>query len=288
LTVAHLGADVAAFVDGQLSGPDMEAARRHLDECQRCRTAVQQQVTLKNRMRGVPEPSLPPGLFACLSQLPDASITHESFWSRLRRSRPARIGVAIVGASLAVVVVAYSIGGVRETVGDRVAPAADKYTADFTSSSATQASATDGHAVMSPAMMSRLDAAGWPCHETLAGGMHRVRAVMLEHGQVVSLTYADSTHRLDLFEQNGALDAGALHGFDKRTVSDAKVWVRDGIPTVVTWDHDGVVYTLVTDAGQDRIERALTELPTPPPEHSPAQRIGDGLDRMATWITPAA
>ena len=286
--VAHLGADVAAFVDGQLSEPDMDAARHHLDECERCRTAVQQQAALKNRMRGVPEPELPPGLFACLSQLPGASITQESLWSRLRRSTPARVGVAILGASLAVVVVAYSLGGVRETVGDRVTPAADKYTADFVSPTTAQAASAHGPGSMSEATMSRLNAAGWPCHETLAGDMHRVGAVLQQHGQVISLTYANSSHRLDLFEQNGALDADALHGFDKRTISNAKVWVRDGIPAVVTWDHDGVVYTIVTDAGEQHIARVLTELPTAAPSGSPARRISDGFDRMATWITPAA
>ncbi len=287
--MSHLGVDVAAFVDGQLSGPVMAAARRHLEECDRCRNAVRQQEALKSRMSTVSAPTLSPELLACLSRLPGSSIGHESIWSRVRRSRSARVGVALFGASLTVVFVAYSIGGVRETIGDSVTPVADQYTADFISPSATVSPSTATTASdVTATTMSRLDASGWPCHDTLAGDMHRVRATWLDHGQVISLTYANTTHRLQLFEQNGVLDASGLHGFDRRTISDAKVWVRDGIPTVVTWDYDGVVYTVVTNAGKAHIAKALTELPTPDPDSTPAQRIGDGLDRMATWISPAA
>ena len=285
--MTHLGADVAAFVDGQLSGPGMAAARGHLAECERCRTAVHQQESLKSRMGAVAPPSLPPELLACLSRLPGASIGHESVWSRLRRSRSARVGVALIGASLTVVFVAYSLGGVRETVGDSVTPVADKYTADF-SSPTVAAKATGGPSDVTPATMNRLNASGWPCHDTLAGDMHRTKAAWVDQGQVIALTYTNATHRLDLFEQNGVLDAGGLHGFDRRTVNHASVWVRDGIPTVVTWDYDGVVYTVVTDAGKARISKVLAELPTPDPAKSPAKRIGSGFDRMATWISPAA
>lgn len=285
--MAHLGADVAAFVDGQLSGPGMAAARAHLDECERCRIAVHQQESLKNRMSAVAAPSLSPELLACLSRLPGASIGHESLWSRMRRSRSARLGIALAGASLTVVFAAYSLGGVRETVGDGVTPVADKYAADFISPSAVS-KASDSTSQVPPATIDRLNASGWPCHDTLAGDLHRVKAVWLDDGQVISLSYANASHRLELFEQNGVLDPGGLHGFDRRTINDAKVWVRDGIPAVVTWDYDGVVYTVVTDAGPTEIERVLTELPTPDPAGGPAKRIGSGLDRMATWISPAA
>lgn len=105
---------------------------------------------------------------------------------------------------------------------------------------------------------------------------------------MISLTYASATRRLDLIEQNGVLDPRGLHGFDRRTMNGSKVWVRDGIPTVVAWDNDGIVYTLVTDADKTEIDSVLRELPTPAPDENPARRIGDGFDRMATWITPAA
>lgn len=287
--MSHLGADVAAYVDGQLSGRAMAAARQHLHDCERCRTAVFQQEALKSRMSSAPAPELSPEFLACLSRLPRASITRESVWSRVRRSRSVRLGTAFLGGALTVLLVAYSLGGVRETVGDKVTPVADKYTADFTSPTvAHQTKAASGPSDVTPETMSQLEASGWPCHAILAGDLHRVKATWLEHGQVISLTYASATRRLDLIEQNGVLDPRGLHGFDRRSVNGSKVWVRDGIPTVVAWDNDGIVYTLVTDADKTEIDSVLRELPTPAPDENPARRIGDGFDRMATWITPAA
>lgn len=264
----------------------MAAAQRHLADCQACRLAVHQQESLKSRMSAVGAPELPAGLHASLCRLPGADLRGESLWSRLRHSRPARLGVVLIGASLVVTCIAYAIGGVREEVGDRVTPASESYTSDFTSADVRLASAPSA-AELSDATLQRLDAQGWPCHEWL-GDMQRTRAVLLDEGQVVSLTYANDTHRLDLFEQNGALDASGLRGFEQRTIGGAPVWVRAGIPTVATWADDGVVYTVVTDVDRDRLASVIAELPTPAPESGPVGRIGHGLDRMATWLSPAA
>jgi hypothetical protein len=136
--------------------------------------------------------------------------------------------------------------------------------------------------------MNELNEAGWPCHQMLAGDMHRISAEWLDGGRTVSLTYASASYKLSLFEQNGALDPDGLRGFDQRTINHANVWVRDGRPTVVTWDAEGVVYTLVTNAGRAHIASALGELPTRAPDAGPVHRIGTGFDRMATWVLPAA
>lgn len=234
-------------------------------------------------MSAISAPMLSPQFLASLTGLPRASISHESLWSRLRRSRPTRFGAAILGASLTIAVCAYAIGGVRDQIGDTVTPSSDKYAADFFDATAIQ---TKGS--LTPDAMSELDKSGWPCQETLAGDLQRVSAVWLDHGQTIALSYANRTHKLNLFEQNGVLDAGRLAGFDQRTINNASVWVRDGIPTIVTWDYDGVVYTVVTDAGREHISRALAQLPTKPPDGGPFQRIGNGLDRMTAWVSPAA
>lgn len=271
----------------------MAAARRHVDECDDCRTAVRQQEALKARISTVSAPALPPALLAALSGLPQARISKESVWSRLRRSRPARCGVAILGASLAMVVVAYAVGGVREHIGDQVAPAADQYAADFhaapvASASSRQSTGRAGAATLTDATLAQLEASGWPCPDLLAGDFSRVGAAWLDQGQVIALSYANAASKLNVFEQTGALDVNDLHGFDQRTISRARVWVRDGMPTVVTWDHDGIVYTVVTDAGRAHIARVVAQLPTGTPEASPVGRIGAGFDKMATWISPAA
>lgn len=182
---------------------------------------------------------------------------------------------------------AYAIGGVDEEIGDRVTPATEAYTANFTSAAVRLSAAPDDDE-MTPATLERLDEQGWPCHGALAGDMVRTRAVFLDDGGVVALTYANATHKLDLFEQNGALDPEGLRGFTQRTMHGSPVWIRDGLPTVATWANDGVVYTIVTDAGHDRLAQAVAELPTPKPARGPMGRIGNGFDRMATWVMPAA
>lgn len=292
--MTHLGADVAAFVDGQLDDRAMAAARTHVAECDLCATAVRQQHALKARIRTVQTPELPPQLLAALTGLPQARIVKESVWARVCRSRPARCGAALLGASLAVVMVAYGVGGIREQIGDQVTPPTDRYAADFHDSGVTQtlnvrSSDQGSAAALTVQALARLRAAGWPCHETLADGFARVGATWLDQGQVLALSYANGFRKLNVFEQNGALDADGLHGFDRRTVSRAQVWVRDGIPTIVTWGHEGVVYTIVTDAGRAQIARTVAQLPTDDRDRGgTVERIGSGFARMATWLSAAA
>lgn len=234
-------------------------------------------------MSTVSSPSLSPEFLASLSGLPQARISQESLWSRLRRWRSARIGAGILGASITVVVVAYGVGGIHDKVGDSVTPASDRYAADFFGPTTIRATST-----LTPAAMTELNNSGWPCHGTLAGDLHRTGAQWVDDGQTISVTYANTTDKLKLFEQNGSLDADGLQGFDRRTIANADVWIREGMPAIVTWDHDGVVYTLVTDAGRQHIAAALRQLPTSAPDGGPVERIGDGFDKMASWIMPAA
>lgn len=285
--MAHLGVDVAAFVDGQLSVQSMDAARLHLETCAECEKAVRQQEALKSRMSTVSAPKLSPAFLASLSDVPRACHVTESLWDRVRHSKPARFGVALVGASLTVAVVAYAMGGAREQVGDAVTPTAERYAAGFFEAPAP-ATTVQASSALTPDDMNELDDAGWPCHDTLARDMHRTGADWLDNGSTIALTYANGIHRLQLFEQNGSLDTEGLQGFEKRRISNADVWVREGMPRVVTWDHDGVVYTVVTDAGNRHIADVVKELPTPAPDSGTVGRIGDGLDRMTTWIAPAA
>lgn len=62
--MAHLGSEVAAYVDGQLPASAMIAARHHLRECESCALAVLQQSTLKTRVKQVNAPEPPHELLA--------------------------------------------------------------------------------------------------------------------------------------------------------------------------------------------------------------------------------
>ncbi|KQV73932.1 hypothetical protein ASC61_02315 [Aeromicrobium sp. Root344] len=280
--MAHLGADVAAFVDGQLSEPATREALTHLQSCDECAKAVRQQRLLKSRMSTVAAPEPPPGLLASLSSLAAAPPENDSWWVRIRRSAPFRAGVVLASASVAVVMTAYAVGGTDSRVGDEVAPPFNQYAADFFGATAVPA----GH-VIEDATMTKLDGSGWPCLTTLAGDMHRISGAFADHEEVVALSYSNGSSKLNLFEQNGSLDHDSIKDFEPVEMGGSDVWVREGEPMLVTWDDDGVVYTIVTDADRARVEHAVSQLPRGSHDETPTERVRDGLDRMTAWLDAA-
>lgn len=280
--MAHLGADVAAFVDGQLSEPATREALTHLQSCDACAKAVRQQRLLKSRMSTVKAPEPPPGLMASLAGLAAAPPPPDSWWVRVRHSVPFRAGIVLVSASVAVVMTAYAVGGAGQQVGDEVAPPFNSYAADFFGATAVSA----GH-VIEDETMNELDGSGWPCLTTLGGDLHRVSGAFADRGDVVALSYSNGSAKLNLFEQNGSLDRDSVKDFEQTEMGGSNVWVREGEPMLVTWDDDGVVYTIVTDADRGRVEQAVSQLPRGTHEETPTERVRDGLDRMTAWMDAA-
>ena len=276
--MAHLGDDVAAFVDGQLSPGATRAVESHLERCEQCRQAVRQQRLLKSRMGGVGHPEPPPGLVASLSTLPGSPTAQappkHRWWPFLG------MGVVLLGASMAVVAVAYIVGPAEPTA-DEVEPPFDRFAAEFTGSDQRPSGS------MTVAAMAELAKYGWPCHARLGGGLERVSGNYRNGQETVALVYSDGVDTLNLYEQHGALDPAAVEEFDRRVLAERHVWVRDGRPRVVTWHADGVVYTVVTELGDDRLGLAIADLPRGSAQPDPVERIGDGLSRMTTWISPA-
>jgi anti-sigma factor RsiW len=276
--VAHLGDDVAAFVDGQLSPDAMRVAESHLDTCETCRQAVRQQRLLKSRMGGVRHPDPPPGLVASLSTLPHTPTTPSSpihsWWSRLG------VGVVLLGASMAVVAVAYVVGPAGADA-DEVDPPFDRFAAEFTAAGQRPGGS------LTVAAMDELDEYGWPCHARLGGGMERIAGHYRNGQETVALVYSDGIDSLHLYEQGGVLDPSSVESFDRRVLAERQVWVRDGRPRVVTWDAGGVVYTIVTELSDRRLGQAISDLPSSPGQPDPVERIGDGLNRMTTWLAAA-
>lgn len=278
----HLGSDVAAYVDRQLSSSAMHEASTHLMVCDECERAVRQQRLVKSRMSTVAAPEPPAALLASLADLASTPPPGETWWARLTRATPFRAGVVLAGAALAVVATAYTVG-CPERVGDEVAPPFERYVAEFAGPPATvQAGNT-----ITEATMAELDSSGWPCHETLAGDLRRVSGSYTEEGQVVALAYSDGRSSLRLFEQVGVLDRDALDGFVRARLGGSEVWVRGGTPLVLTWDRDGTVFTIVSDADRPRIARAVADLPRTGQEPGPVDRVGDGLTRMSGWLGAA-
>lgn len=280
----HLGADVAAYVDGQLSDAAQRDASAHLESCESCEKAVRQQRLLKSRMSTVATPDPPPALLASLAGLAAAPPTREAWWVRLGRSVPLRAGIVLVSASLAVVATAYAVGGAEQSA-DPVEPPFTAYAAGFSAPPAP--SSSQGGTVITAAAMDDLSDFGWPCHETLAGDLHRVSGAYTGSGDTIALEYTDGSSRLNLFEQTGVLEPASLDGFRSEEIGGTTVWVRPGSPTVVTWDDDWTVFTIVTDVDRARLEQAVTQLPTGAYDPGIAERVGDGLGRMSSWIGAA-
>lgn len=278
----HLGTDVAAYVDGQLSAAAIQDASTHLASCDACERAVRQQRLLKSRMSTVEAPEPPATLLASLAGLAQSPPPREPWLARFGRLVPVRVGVILVGASLAVVAAAYAVGGSESRVGDEVAPSYDGYVADFVGPTAVQAGAT-----ISESDMHELNTSGWPCHPTLAGDLQRTSGAYADDGQSVLLSYTDGQAKLTLVEQNGVLDPRSLNDFSATTMAGAQVWVRQGNPLVVTWDDQGTVYTIVTDVDRARVEQVIRELPTANPSSGPIDRVGDGLNKMTSWMRAA-
>lgn len=296
--MTHLGADVAAFVDGQLPPARELAARRHLEECQRCREVVAEQEHLKRRMaRTTPTAGVPAHLAAALSAVAsDPGEPEPPRRQLLRRSVGA--AAAVMGSSAAVLLLAYVLAPPLPSTGDPVGPDFDAYVTDFVAEAASQrapdvvaaSSAVPGPAssddvALSPAELDELDADGWPCHAMLAGHLERVDGRLVGDA-VVALRYAGEHVQLHLIEQVGRLDDAALDGFQRRTLADSVVWVREGQPNVAAWEADGVVYTVVTDASIPSVTDVVAQLPSTP-DRSTVERVEDGLQRMTDWVSAA-
>jgi Putative zinc-finger len=74
VSVQHLSDEaVAAFADGVLGGSARERARKHVEECAECRTAVRVQREAALALRAAPPPSLPTDLMSRLRSLPQTT-----------------------------------------------------------------------------------------------------------------------------------------------------------------------------------------------------------------------
>lgn len=287
--MAHLDADVAAFVDGQLSPEATEAATRHVQDCARCHEAVAQQRHLKRRMQATSDVRPPASLLASLAQVPTVpEPPAPSVWARVVRSTVWGAAGVLAGASLAVALAAYLAGAPAQGPGDAIVPPVASYAADFHGTDAVgglRPVSSTAQDVMSDARMDDLTANGWPCHGRLGADLERVEGRLQAEG-AVSLVYTDGAGRLALHEQTGVLDADGLSGFSRRTLGDRDVWLRDaGRERILTWDAQGVVYTVVTDVDDARLVPALADLPAPTPRQGLRDRVGHGLDRLADWLT---
>jgi sigma-E factor negative regulatory protein RseB len=140
------------------------------------------------------------------------------------------------------------------------------------------------------AAVRRMRARGWDCPAALPGPLPLVDARRGGDniGRIVHLSYADGLASISVFQQRGDLDRERLDGYELDEVDGRPVWVRAEVPRRVVWASGGTVYTVVADAPERTVDRAVRLLHERAHARGgdPMDRLGRGLDRVVSWFNP--
>ena len=139
--MSHLGRNLSALVDGELSPAERDRAHAHLAGCEQCRAEANALRELKKRMRGLPDAPVSDALARRLMFIGETSAPvplrgHRgplpravSFGGRPRhRGRYLALGAACVVAGVSVT--AFSLGGSPPVPGPRVTPPVEMYSVE--------------------------------------------------------------------------------------------------------------------------------------------------------------
>ena len=124
-----------------------------------------------------------------------------------------------------------------------------------------------------------LQRSGWVCAAEVSGlDLVRLRTDHPDNPDMLHLVYTDGVTTLSLIEQRGRL-AAAPAGSTWNPQLGA--WVREGTPTVASWQSGPVVLTVATDAQADRLAAVLGALPHDPPgDRTTMERVRAGWARI--------
>lgn len=127
--------------------------------------------------------------------------------------------------------------------------------------------------------------AGWDCPDE-AGAMRLLRIETMGRPGALHLTYSDGLSRMSVFEQRGSLADRSLRGFETMLLGGRLVHAREGMPTYVVWEDDGLVFTAVTDGPLDSVGAVVRNAPAWETERGFWARVGSGMARLGGWVTP--
>lgn len=132
---------------------------------------------------------------------------------------------------------------------------------------------------------------GWRLPNGLPGGfaLYSARAVKSDASgdpSVVQLAYTDGLFAVSLFAQRGRLDAAAMGDFSKTLVGKNTAYSKPGLYRHVIVDAGDMVYTLVSDAPDTKVDEIISSLPHHSADPGLLSRVARGIDRVATWINP--
>lgn len=313
--MTHLEERVTALVDGRLTPDATERALVHLAECARCRVAVAAERATRRALREAPDPApssellsrllamggpagplaprpghvpgaprpvpLPPPGAPWLTRPPGRT---DGVRSRRRRAlRSAALGVVSV-ASLGLVGLLL-VG----TVASRQEPVA--------LGTASLVPGVQPAAGSPPGTVDRLDDAelaalrddGWPCPESLAGGLPLVDAHSIDTGDVpvLHLRYSDGRATVSVVEQRGELDAAQATAFSQ-AIRAGTAGRRD-VPWHAIWQSGDVVVAVVAEGPPQVLSKAVETLPPAGPVDDPDvgwwDRVGRGADVVAALLS---
>jgi sigma-E factor negative regulatory protein RseB len=130
---------------------------------------------------------------------------------------------------------------------------------------------------------------GWTCPGHVGAGLTLTALGRVgPAGEVVEAVYSDGISSTSVFEQRGSLDRSVLAGYRQVVVSDAPVYVRNGLPSTWVWQSGDTVYTVLSDAPPAQVAAAVADLPHQRAEDDgPLARIGSGLERIGSFLDPA-
>jgi len=130
-----------------------------------------------------------------------------------------------------------------------------------------------------------LRSAGWVCAPELPASLTLYDVHKDTSNGSLQFSYSDGLFNVSLFEQRGALDPAAVAGFS--STENPGVYLRYGMPSYVVWSSGGIVYTLIGDLPPDMLGQVVRAFPHDVPVKLTAiQRMGTGLAKIATWLTP--
>jgi len=126
---------------------------------------------------------------------------------------------------------------------------------------------------------------GWVCAPELPASLKLYDVHQDTSNGSLQFSYSDGLFNVSLFEQRGALDPAAVAGFS--STENPGVYLRYGMPSYVVWSSGGIVYTLIGDLPPDMLGQVVRAFPHDVPVKLTAiQRMGTGLAKIATWLTP--
>lgn len=129
---------------------------------------------------------------------------------------------------------------------------------------------------------------GWTCSPTLPASLQLYDVHQDQTTKSLQFSYSDGLFNVSLFEQRGELDPSAVSGYTATTTAEgARVYQRYGMPSYVVWSSGGIVYTLVGDLPFETLQKVVEAFPhAPPPKVTAVERMGTGLAKIASWLTP--